>query len=100
MKAGPAALAGNHVVIELSPTGPYVLLAHLRRGSTRVSVGELVAAGQQLAGCGNSGNSTEPHLHLQVSDSIDWKRAHGLPLAFRQLTGRAWVPRNAEIVAA
>lgn len=100
VRAGPAAVAGNHVVVEISPTGPYVLLAHLRRGSIQVSEGESVSAGQQLAECGNSGNSTEPHLHLQVSDSIDWTRANGVALAFRDPAERAWIPRNAEIVSA
>jgi murein DD-endopeptidase MepM/ murein hydrolase activator NlpD len=42
-----------------------------------------VTTGQQLAECGNSGNSTEPHVHLQVMDSADLAVARGLPLAFR-----------------
>ena len=100
VRAGPAAIAGNHVVVAISPTGPCVLLAHLRLSSIQVSVGESVSAGQQLAECGNSGNSTEPHLHLQVCDSIDWNRANGVPLAFRGTAQRAWIPRNGEIVGA
>lgn len=100
VRAGPAAIAGNHVVVSISPTGPFVLLAHLRRGSVQVSVGESVSAGQQLAECGNSGNSTEPHVHVQVSDSTDWTRANGIPLAFRHPVGRLWIPGNAEIVDA
>lgn len=98
IRAGTAAIAGNHVVVALSPAGPYVLLAHLRRRSVAVSVGELVRVGQQIATCGNSGNSTEPHLHVQVSGSTDWSRANGVPLAFRHPTGRIWIPRNNEIV--
>lgn len=100
VRAGPAAIAGNHVVVTISPGGPYVLLAHLRRHSVAVSVGDLVHVGQQIATCGNSGNSTEPHLHVQVSDSTDWSRANGVPLAFRHPTGRIWIPRNNEIVDA
>jgi len=100
VRAGPGAIAGNHIVVAISPTGPYVLLAHVRRRSVRVSVGESVSVGQQLATCGNSGNSTEPHLHVQVSDSTDWNQAKGVPVAFRDRTGRIWIPSNTEIVEA
>jgi hypothetical protein len=100
VRAGPNAIAGNHVVVALPPSGPYVLLGHLRRDSVAVSVGQSVSVGQLLGACGNSGNSTEPHLHLQVSDSTDWRRAKSVPLAFRHPTGRVWIPRNREIVDA
>ncbi|MBM7503218.1 M23 family metallopeptidase [Agromyces aurantiacus] len=83
VRRGPAAIAGNHVVLALGPEGPYVALVHLRRGSVRVAVGDVVSAGEQLGECGNSGNSTQPHVHVQAADSIDWSRARGLPIAFR-----------------
>src|SRR5918995_7528374 len=38
VRGGPAAIAGNHVVLELADGGGYVLLAHLRAGSIRGSV--------------------------------------------------------------
>ena len=100
VRAGPAGIAGNHIVVAISPAGPFVLLAHLRRHSVQVSPGELVSAGQQLAACGNSGNSTEPHLHVQVSDSTDWDGANGVPLAFQHRSGATWIPDNTEIVDA
>ena len=56
---------GNLVVIKLDHGG-YQALAHLQHGSARPAVGDRVAAGEQVARCGNSGNSTEPHLHLQL----------------------------------
>jgi len=83
---GPAALAGNHVIVQIS--GGYVLLAHLRCGSILVGPGDAVDIGQWLAACGNSGNSTQPHLHLQVMDSPDAATARGVPMAFRWY--RAW----------
>ncbi len=64
---GPGRILGNHVVLDLGDE-VYAALAHLRRGSVRVRPGDRVAAGQQLAACGNSGNSTEPHLHFQLMD--------------------------------
>jgi murein DD-endopeptidase MepM/ murein hydrolase activator NlpD len=100
VRAGPAGIAGNHVVVAISPAGPFALLAHLRRHSVQVSPGEFVVAGQQLAACGNSGNSTEPHLHVQVSDSTDWDEANGVPLTFQHRSGLTWIPHNTEIVDA
>jgi murein DD-endopeptidase MepM/ murein hydrolase activator NlpD len=58
-------------------------MVHLRKASVQVSVGDVVAAGDQLAECGNSGNSTQPCVHLQVTDSIDWRAARGIPMLFR-----------------
>lgn len=84
---GDAAIAGNHVVVALSPTGPFVLVAHLERGSIVVAPGDRVAAGQPIGRCGNSGNSTEPHVHVQVTDSTQWSRARGIPLAFESAGG-------------
>jgi murein DD-endopeptidase MepM/ murein hydrolase activator NlpD len=102
VRQGIAAIAGNHVVIALSPSGPYVGVVHLRRGSLCVGLGDRVRAGDQLGECGNSGNSTEPHVHVQVTDSADWAVARGLPLAFRRLGSGAsppvWLPREGEIV--
>ncbi|MCC3298124.1 M23 family metallopeptidase [Arthrobacter sp. zg-Y916] len=100
VRQGPAGIAGNHVVLAVGsgPDRAYILLAHLRRGSTAVAVGDTVLPGTQVGNCGNSGNSTEPHVHVQASDSMDWERAHGLPLAFaRPGTGEPWLPRNREI---
>jgi hypothetical protein len=90
-RAGAGALAGNHLVLEVAAGGGYVLLAHLRAGSIDVEVGDAVVPGQQLAACGNSGNSTQPHLHLQAMDAADALTARGLPMSF--LDYRAW-PRS------
>lgn len=99
VRRGPAAIAGNHVVVALGGDGPFVLLAHLLRGSVAVRPGDRVRAGDVVGACGNSGNSTEPHVHVQVTDSIDWDRARGLPLRFRAVDGgRPRLPRESEIV--
>lgn len=75
---GPRAMLGNHIVIRLDD-GTHMVLAHLRRGSITVARGEHVATGQTLAECGNSGNSTEPHLHCQRQDIARPAFALGLP---------------------
>lgn len=84
LRRGTSALAGNHVVLELASGRGHVALVHLQRGSIRVDLGEVVRLGQQLAACGNSGNSTQPHVHLQVMDGADPMTARGIPMAFTQ----------------
>ena len=48
--------------------GNYANYAHLQPGSLRVKVGDKVKRGQVLGLLGNSGNSTEPHLHFSIGD--------------------------------
>jgi murein DD-endopeptidase MepM/ murein hydrolase activator NlpD len=50
-----------------------------------------MVAGQPLGSCGNSGNSTQPHVHVQVMDGLDVATARGVPMAFRRF--REW-PRG------
>lgn len=106
VREGIAAIAGNHVVVALSPAGPFVAVVHLRRGSVAVRPGDRVDAGEQVGQCGNSGNSTEPHVHVQVTDSTDWPTARGLPMAFRRTGDLSndpdahWLPQESEIVDA
>lgn len=87
------ALAGNHVMIR-SDAGPVVVLCHLRKGSVVVAVGQRVSGGFAVGECGNSGNSTEPHLHLQAITDPDVNRAEAVAITFH---GR--LPRNREIVS-
>ena len=82
VRAGIAAVAGNHVVIEVAPGGPYMLVAHLQHLSVRVSPGQRVKVGEPIGTCGNTGNSTQPHVHLQAVDSLDWDRARAVPIVF------------------
>jgi hypothetical protein len=56
--------AGNHVLIECGDIE--ILLAHLRNQSVRVTIGEIVTTGDPLAEVGNSGNTSEPHLHIHA----------------------------------
>jgi len=97
LREGVPALAGNYVVIDPTGEGPFVLLAHLRRGSIRVRDGDFVEQGRAIGECGNSGNSTQPHVHLQATDSTDWEHAAGIPLRFCSL-GAPELPAESEIV--
>lgn len=65
----PENAAGNHVAIACE--GATVLLAHLRQGSVLPAVGARLAAGDLIGAVGNSGNSSEPHLHIHaVRDTV------------------------------
>ena len=79
----PADAAGNVIVIE-TDTGLCVVLAHLRHGTSRVSEGDRVREGDPLALVGNSGNTSVPHLHLQVQTHHDlWDPDNrSVPFAF------------------
>ncbi len=75
---GPRGLLGNHLIIERAD-GSHVALAHLRRGSLTVAVGDRVHRGEVVAEVGNSGNTSEPHVHLQLMDGPRTPLAAGLP---------------------
>jgi murein DD-endopeptidase len=62
-------VAGNYTVIDIGG-GRYAFYAHLIPGSVRVAVGDRVRRGQVLGLVGNSGNSTEPHLHFHIADAV------------------------------
>lgn len=73
---------GNHVILDLG-NDEYALLAHLRQGSVRVKPGDQVAAGIELGRCGNSGNTSEPHLHFHLQNHPRFGHGDGLPAFFR-----------------
>jgi hypothetical protein len=86
-------LAGNHIVIRLADSEIFIGLAHLKNGSVLVRPTDRVRPGQLLACAGNSGNSSEPHLHLHAKrggDPQSMLDGEGVPTRFR---GR-WLIRN------
>jgi hypothetical protein len=83
---------GNAVTLDLG-AGRFALYAHLQPGSIRVKPGDRVRRGQVLGLLGNSGNSTGPHLHFQVSRSGGLNR-DGLPFVFDSFDLLAMVPRR------
>lgn len=75
---GTRFIFGNHVIVDHGD-GVHSVYAHLRRGSLRVGVGDRVSAGDHLGDVGNSGNSSEPHLHVQLMDRPVPSAAAGVP---------------------
>jgi len=74
-------IQGNNVVIDHG-NGEFSMLAHLKRGSVKVKTGDKVKAGQEIAQCGNSGNSPFPHLHYHLQTTPNWFKGDGLPIQF------------------
>jgi len=72
---------GNHVVIDVAP-GEFLFLCHLQPGSIVVRAGQPVISGQQVGRVGNSGLSTEPHLHVHLQTTPDADFGEGIPLLF------------------
>ncbi len=85
-------MVGNHVLIETGDS-QFILLAHMLRHSLNVRVGDVVSAGDYLGDVGNSGNTSGPHLHIEVLHakpdfSKEVKNAvfpSGLPFGFRSV---------------
>ena len=96
---GVRLLAGNTIVLDLGGD-VFASFSHLRRGSARVVPGQHVRRGDVLALCGNSGNSSEPHLHFQLMDHPRHSVAAGLPFTFENAQGQARVPHGGDLVEA
>jgi len=90
-------VGGNHVILDLGG-GHFAFYAHLQPGKIRVKTGDRVTTGQVLALLGNSGNSTEPHLHFHICNLNSPLGSEGLPyaLTFEVLgKGMGWKPSGA-----
>ncbi|MGX1193094.1 M23 family metallopeptidase [Metabacillus sp. SLBN-84] len=73
---------GNCVIIE-HENQEYSMLAHLKADSVSVAEGECIKQGDLVGLCGNSGNSTEPHIHFQVMDSPDYTTGRSIRIRFQ-----------------
>lgn len=80
----PQQLTGNTVVLE-TQNKEYLLFAHLKLGSVNVEEGQMVKQGDLLGKCGNSGNTTEAHLHLSLQNTIEMSEATGGKLFFDKI---------------
>jgi hypothetical protein len=77
----PFSALGNAVFVRHAPNEVSVL-AHLKQGSVRVKAGDSVKRGQVLGLCGNSGNSSEPHLHYHLQNTPVMQSATGIKVYF------------------
>ncbi|MEK4499294.1 M23 family metallopeptidase [Bacillus sp. FSL R12-0069] len=94
-------MAGNHIYLRVDETGTFLILAHLKQGSIHVREGQHVNEGEFLAQVGNSGSSSEPHLHIhhqrQDPSKVSMFLAEGLPLYFQTEKGAMMPERGTYI---
>jgi murein DD-endopeptidase MepM/ murein hydrolase activator NlpD len=88
---------GNHVILD-HQNGEFSFLAHLQQGSVTVAAGDEVQAGEVLGRCGNSGHSSEPHLHYHLQTTTVPFRGEGLPAQFQNYTADGEVVARGEPV--
>jgi hypothetical protein len=75
-------LAGNHIVVRHAEA--YAFFAHLSPASIAVRPGAVVQEGDLVGRVGHTGNSTLPHLHVQLMNRADPLEGTGVPLAFTE----------------
>lgn len=80
----PDQLVGNALVLKTA-NNEFILMAHFKLNSIRVKKGDQVKKGQLLGLCGNSGNSSEPHLHFHLQDQEDMNGATGIKAYFEKI---------------
>jgi hypothetical protein len=90
-------IGGNNVIMQIGD-GLFAFYAHMQPGSLRVKVGEKVRRGDVLGLLGNSGNSSEPHLHFHICNASFELACEGLPYAFAsyELLGNGWTWKSAD----
>ncbi len=76
---------GNLVIIKHAD-GEYSLFAHFKQNSIRVKVGDKVNKAQTIGLCGNSGNSSEPHLHFQMQNTPFFEDEASMKTFFEKIT--------------
>jgi murein DD-endopeptidase MepM/ murein hydrolase activator NlpD len=80
----PIYIPGNTVIIKTA-NGEFVFFAHFKQHSIVVKQGQKVTTGPLLGLCGNSGNSSEAHLHFHLQNVEDMIKATGAKCYFDQL---------------
>ena len=80
----PIYIPGNTVIIK-TQNDEYLFFAHFKQHSINVKQGQKIKRGQLLGLCGNSGNSSEPHLHFHIQDAEDMNTATGIKCYFENI---------------
>lgn len=75
---------GNTVIID-HQNGEFSVLCHCKYQSIRVNVGDRVSQGDILGLCGNTGNTSEPHIHFHLQDGPLMHKANALPAQFEKV---------------
>jgi murein DD-endopeptidase MepM/ murein hydrolase activator NlpD len=67
-ETNPYNAMGNYVMIKHT-NNMFSILAHLKRDSVAIKSGDRIKVGDYIGQCGNSGNSSDPHVHFHVQSS-------------------------------
>lgn len=86
-------IGGNRIIIRHSST-EYSTICHLMPQSITVNKGQKVRCGDVIARCGNSGNTTEPHIHFQVQNTAHFYSCLGIPILFCNIQKRLYAKYN------
>ena len=88
---------GNMIMID-HQNGEFSLLCHFKHNSIRVKVGQNVKQGEVLGLCGNTGNTTQPHIHYNLQDNLRGHKATALPAQFEKILVNGKIKKNYEPV--
>ncbi len=86
---------GNAIIID-HKNGEYSLLCHFKYNSIKVQVGDKVTQGEVIGLCGNTGNTTQPHIHFNLQDGPLMHKSNGLPAQFRKINVDDEIKENYE----
>jgi murein DD-endopeptidase MepM/ murein hydrolase activator NlpD len=83
-RVNPMFVTGNTVILK-TDKAEYLLFAHFKKHSIKVKEGQKLKQGELLGLCGNSGNSSEPHLHFHIQNVEDINTADGVKCYFESI---------------
>ena len=86
---------GNAIIID-HHNGEYSLLCHFKQNSIKVKVGDNVKQGGVIGQCGNTGNTSEPHIHFNLQDNALMHKAKALPAQFSKILVNGELKTNYE----
>lgn len=75
---------GNAIIID-HKNGEYSLLCHFKHNSIKIKVGDDVKQGDLIGLCGNTGNTSQPHVHFNLQDGSQMYNSKGLPAQFKNI---------------
>lgn len=78
-------IRGNYIIIKHAEK-EYSFIGHIQPQSINVIVGQKVSCQESIAKCGNTGNSSEPHIHFHLQDGQNFFTSAGLPIVFENIS--------------
>ncbi len=86
-------VGGNTVIIKTA-SNEYLVFCHFKHQSIKVKEGQKIKQGELLGLCGNTGNSSEAHLHFHIQNIEDLNTATGVKCYFEKLSVNGQVKQD------